>query len=182
MRTLLSRFRREEEGTAAVEMALLLPLFLTFVFSFYDIGALMLRQATLSSSVDLTARELKLEGTLLPGNSNPSAAQIMAAFRDRVCDRTYLLSDCTSELVIDMRPVPDAASFPALDAPCVQRGPGGPITPVTTFDQNASPEIMFIRVCAPSKSLFSGYGFGPAIQDANGDIMIRANTSFVYEG
>ena len=143
-------------------------------------GAVMLRQVTVNGAIDRVARELRIEGNL-GVNPNATPDQLMAEFRKRVCDQTFILKNCMNNMIIDMRPVTDAASFPAANAPCAPRGPGGRARPATTYNQSATTEVMLVRICVPSGQLMPGYGIGNYLSDSYGEIMIFSATAFLFE-
>lgn len=181
MKRLFRRFRRDESGSPAIEFALVMPFFFAFTFSFYDIGAVMLRQVTLNSSVDIVARELRVVGALAPSANSPGTTDVQQIFRERVCERAFLLNDCQNTLVVDMRPIPEGTPFPTTNAPCINRGPGGSSRPATTYNQNANDMLMYVRVCAPSRQMMPGFGVAKGMRDENGDIMIFSTTAFLWE-
>ena len=186
MTPLLRRFRRNDEGTTAIEFALISPLLFAFLFAFWDLGAVMLRQVTLNSAVDVVSRNVRLTGDPIPGQTWTTPNEMMAQFTTAVCGRTYLLSNCEDTLVVDMRSIPPGGTFPPRSAPCIARPPGGGVSrPVTTFDPNATPNLVYVRVCAPSQALIKAQ-FGIAslqreLENDDGDIMIHASTAFLFE-
>ena len=181
MNWLLRRFRRDDEGATAMEFSLLMPIFFAIVFGFYDMGAVMLRQVMLNSAVDLVSRELRIAGTLDSSIAPTDINGQIQEFRARVCGRSYMLNDCLNDLVIDMRPIPVGAPLPPRNAPCVNRGPGGTTQPVTTYNQNVTTLPVYVRVCAPSMAMIRNMGIGPFLENANGDVMIYADTAFLFE-
>lgn len=170
------RFRRNESGAAAVELAIIFPLFMGMTFVFYDTGAVMIRQAMLTSSLDRTVRDLRLEQTLRD-DDNPTTLQ---DFRDRVCGRAYLLSDCRNTMMIEFTKIEDENDFPAANAPCVDRSPNAPV-PVAQGNPGQAGETIFVRVCAPSKQMFPVLSVSSNMENADGDILIRASNAYVNE-
>ena len=180
MRKLLSRFRRDERGAAAIEAAFIMPMFLIVVTAFYDIGALMLRQVTLRAGVEDGARLIRLNGTIDPANPTPSPQELRDDYIALICGNVVLVRDCDSRLVIDMREIDVGGTFPSPSAPCVRTLPNGqPSTQFTNGVNNT--KLVYVRVCAPSSTLFGNYGIAGRLQDANGDQMIRVKTAFLWE-
>lgn len=173
-------FRGDDSGATAIESAILFPLFFALSFTFFDMGAVMLRQITLNSAIDKVSRELRISGTL--GTApNASATELMDEYRRQVCERTFILNDCVNNLIVDMRPLTSTAAFPPARAPCAEQGPGGRAAPVTQYNQNATTEVFLVRVCAPSSQLMPGYGIGNYLSDSYGEIMIFSATAFLFE-
>ena len=144
-KALLQRFLRSELGTATVEFVILVPLVLMMLFSSIDYGVVMLRQVFLDRAVDMAAREVRLGQ--LNGGFN--------AFRDRICARTFLLSNCAQTIAIEMRPI-NTATFAGLNAParCVNREEE--IAPMLEFNPGAGlQELMMVRVCVAADPFIS---------------------------
>lgn len=175
-RYLLRRFRRNESGAAAVELAIIFPLFMGMTFAFYDTGAVMIRQATLTSSLDRTVRDLRLNQTLVANGG----VTTLKDFRERVCGRAFLLSKCEDTMIIEFTTINDASDFPAADAPCVDRSPNARV-PVAQGNPGRSGETIFVRVCAPSQQMFPSYAVAPNLKNGDGDILIRASNAYVNE-
>lgn len=170
------RFRRDESGAAAVELAIIFPIFMGMTFAFYDTGAVMVRQAMLTSSLDRTVRDLRLNQTLVAGGG----VTTLQDFRESVCSRAYLLGDCENTMLIEFTHIEDAGDFPANDAPCVDRSPSAPV-PVAQGNPGRSGETIFVRVCAPSQQLFPSLAVAPNLENEDGDILIRASNAYVNE-
>lgn len=142
---LFRRFLRSDLGTATVEFVILVPLVLTLLFSSIDFGAVMLRQVFLDRAVDMAAREVRL-GQMTGGFNG---------FRDRICARTILLSDCAATIAIEMRPI-NTATWVGLNTPaqCVNRADN--ISPLLDFNPGAgAQELMLIRVCVSADPFIS---------------------------
>lgn len=135
----LLRFWLRNTGTATVEFVIALPLVLAMLFSSVDFGAVMLRQVFLDRAVDLAVREVRL------GNVPSSGIDSLRAL---ICQRTVLISDCTSSLTIELRPI-DTNTWAGLDTPvqCINRSAN--IAPTLTFNPSAgNQDLMLVRVCA----------------------------------
>lgn len=133
----LVRFLRDDLGTATVEFVILVPLVLMMLFSSIDYGAVMLRQVFLDRAVDMASREVRL-GNLTGG---------FTAYRDLICDNTFLLPNCAETIAIEMRPI-NTATWAGLNegARCVNRADN--ITPLLDFNPGAgAQELMLVRVC-----------------------------------
>ncbi len=171
-RSRLTRFRRGEAGSATVEFAIVVPLVLMMLFSSIDYGVSMLRQVFLDRAVDMAAREVRL-GQLTGGFN---------AFRDRICARTFLLSNCQGTIAIEMRPV-NTATWAGLTGPaqCVNREEQ--IAPMLEFNPGSSmQELMLIRVCVAADPFISLTGMVMGMSELpTGGYAIVARTAWVNE-
>ena len=179
MRDALRPFGRDTRGTAAVEFALVAPIFFALLFSFYDLGAMMLRQATLRAGMDAGARLIRIDGEIKAGRNLPG--QLRDDYAELICSYAKMVNNCRTNLILDMRQMAPGDAFPAPDAPCVPTLPDG--SPSTTFTSARSQNIVFVRACAKADTLFGSYvnGISSHLEDANGDVLVRAATAFVFE-
>ena len=103
---------KSTSGTAAVEFAMIAPVFLTLMFATFEIGIAFYADLVLANGVGDAARLIR---TGQAQSSNMSAAQ----FRTALCAKiSYLLSCDSSKLLIDVRSFSSfgtAAFPPALD-------------------------------------------------------------------
>jgi Flp pilus assembly protein TadG len=174
MRSLLTNFLRRDQGTATVEFVIAVPLVLAMLFSAVDFGAVMLRQVFLDRSVDIAVRQVRLGAVSEAGFND---------FRQMICDGTILISDCTSRIAIEMRPV-DTNTWTGLNtaAQCVNREED--IAPVLEFDPgNGEQELMLIRVCIAADPFISmtGLVLGMPQGDDSGAYHIVSHAAFANE-
>lgn len=171
-RTLADRFVRSDIGAATVEFVILVPLVLMMLFSSIDFGAVMLRQIFLDRAVDMAAREVRL-GQMTGG---------FVGFRDRICARTILLSNCQGTIAIEMRPI-DTDTWAGLNAParCINRSED--IAPQLTFNPGAgAQELMLIRVCISADPFISLTGMVMGMQQMEtGGYALVARSAWVNE-
>ena len=168
----LRGLRRDDRGTAALEFAMVAPMFFALMFSFYDIGLLMLRQVMLSQAVDKTMREVRV--ALTPMNLND--------FISDVCDRAFVLPKCKSTLVVDLRPVGRlAVNLPTDNAPC--RNPSvKDMKPLMRYEPNNPGEILYVRVCAVATPILPGYSIARSLPtNSAGEVQIVSTTAFIGE-
>ena len=169
---LLARFLRSPAGTATVEFVILVPLVLTMLFSSIDYGVVMMRQVFLDRAVDMAAREVRL-GQLTGG---------FTAFRDRICQRTFLLNNCAQTIAIEMRPI-QTATWAGLNAPaqCVNRADN--ISPMLDFNPGAGmQELMLVRVCVAADPFIGLTGMVLGMSELpSGGYAVVARTAWVNE-
>jgi Flp pilus assembly protein TadG len=107
------RGRRARAGSAAIEFAMIAPLFFLMLFATLETGLAYFANMTLQNAVQQTARVIR---TGQASKQNMTQAQ----FRQKVCDQVKVLLSCDGEkLYIDVRSFGSfgGAAYPApLDA------------------------------------------------------------------
>ncbi|HEX3486355.1 MAG TPA: TadE/TadG family type IV pilus assembly protein [Micropepsaceae bacterium] len=117
MRRFLPRFRwRENSGSAAIEFAMIAPVFLLLLFAILETSSVFYAEMILDNAVLKNARLIR---TGQAQNQNMT----QAAFRDAVCTSIQMLLPCSGQasdkLIVDVRSFTNfgTSSFPqALDA------------------------------------------------------------------
>jgi len=170
-RSLLSRFRRSELGSATLEFTIVVPVVFMMLFSSIDYGVVMLRQVFLDRAVEMTAREVRL-----------GHVSSFTDFRDRVCGRTILLNNCAQTIAIEMRVVDPANTAGMVQqAQCVNRREE--IAPLLEFTPGGGlQELMLVRVCVAADPFLrlTGIVMGMSELPTGGHAVI-ARTAWVNE-
>ena len=187
LRGWLRAAHRDENGATALEFALIAPVFLALLFSFYDVGVLMLRDAMLSHAVERNIRDLRIYGSLQTTGSGSGGGLPIDEFIDATCRIAFLVGSCRDELVVDLTKAGRRGENLPTDAtPCKQ--PGQPVLrPKMQFNRVQQGQIMFMRVCATSKPLvkanFLGYNFAKLLANGeqDGQARIIVSTAFMAE-
>lgn len=111
MRSFIKRRRkRNESGSAAVEFALIAPIFFTLLFASMETGLSYFGNMILETGVQDVGRLIR---TGQAQNANMSQSQ----FRDQLCDRVRLLLSCDpGKLIIDVRSFASFGGAGYLDA------------------------------------------------------------------
>ena len=99
----IRRWRKREEGAAAVEFALVASAFMWVFVGIAELGLMMLASGGLEDGVDKVARLIR---TGQADQQGLSAAHM----RDVICKQVVLKTSCKSALVLDVRSFPDFAS------------------------------------------------------------------------
>ncbi|MCW1933557.1 TadE/TadG family type IV pilus assembly protein [Pararhodobacter zhoushanensis] len=172
-RSLWRHFARSQSGTATIEFVIMVPLALAFLFSAIDYGVVMIRQVFLDRAVDIAVRQVRL--------GNVSATSY-AGFRAQVCENTFLLADCESNIAIELRPV-NTTTWAGLDQPaqCVNRAQN--ISPVLSFvPSSGSQVLMLIRVCVVADPFIdlTGIVLGMPVDESGGFYLV-SNAAFANE-
>lgn len=168
----LARAFRREDGTAAVEFVIAVPVLITIFMASFESGLLMTRSIMLEQSVDMTMRELRLGHYPLPDAT---------LLKQEICKRTVIFKDCETNIMIEMTRISTANwSLPTTGVSCVDRAED--IQPVTALQIGQQNDIMLVRVCVVQDALFPTTGIGLGLpKDGNGGYGVVAISAFVTE-
>lgn len=168
----LARAFRREDGTAAVEFVIAVPVLITIFMASFESGLLMTRSIMLEQSVDMTMRELRLGHYPLPD---------APLLKHEICKRTVIFKDCETNIMIEMTRISTANwSLPTTGVSCVDRAED--IQPVTALQIGQQNDIMLVRVCVVQDALFPTTGIGLGLpKDGNGGYGVVAVSAFVTE-
>jgi len=168
----LRRFGAGEAGTAAVEFAMTVPLLIAIFMASFESGFLMIRSIMLEQSVDMTMRELRLGHYPIP---------TMALLKQEICRRSVVLSNCESNITIEMTRINTADwDMPTDRVSCVDREQA--IVPVTQLQIGQQNDVMLMRVCVVQDAMFPTTGIGLGLpKDSDGGYGLVAITAFVTE-
>lgn len=170
-RYLARRFLGDRRGVAALEFALVAPMFFALIFGTIEAGWTMVQTIMLDRALDTTVRSLRI-GSL----PNPTQASVRAA----ICSEAMVLADCETSLSLEFIPVVNAASYPADSARCIDRT--GHLNPVLRFNTGSRSQTVFVRACFVIEPLTPGLGLGLALpKDETGAYRIIAKSGFVNE-
>ena len=108
----LRRFRRSRHGSAAVEFALIAPLFFALLFAIMETAMMFFATQVLETGTQDTAR-------LMYTNQAQNTGMTQAAFQQNLCDRVKILFTCddtkTSPLVVNVKSYAAGTTIPAAD-------------------------------------------------------------------
>ena len=163
---------RREDGTAAMEFVIAVPILITIFMASFESGLLMTRSIMLEQSVDITMRELRLGHYTLPD---------AALLKKEICKRTVIFKDCNANIMIEMTRISTSNwSMPAAGVTCVDRGEE--IQPVTVLQIGQQNDVMLVRVCVVQDALFPTTGIGLGLpKDGHGGYGVVAISAFVTE-
>ncbi|MCD9148630.1 TadE/TadG family type IV pilus assembly protein [Pseudophaeobacter flagellatus] len=174
MLQLLRRFRRDSAATVTIEFVLLIPLYFAILVSTVELGLVNLRHTQLERALDIAVREIRL---------NTGAVADHDTMRDMICDLSGLIKDCESSLRLEMVQLDPFAWVPVDPTPDCISDPKE-INPPRGFNQaGASNDLMLIRACMRFKPIFSNWGLGEDLADADavGLVSLIATSAFVQE-
>ena len=153
------RFLKDEDGNASMEFAILFPFFMFIFVSIVELGFITTRAILLERGVDMAGREVRLE--LIPNLSH-------STLRDRICLHSTILTNCKSDLFVELQGFDENAAFPQNQAECRDRSDEDDLSPKTNFSPGLRSEIMFIRACMIVDPLVPGLGIGLGLPRASG--------------
>jgi Flp pilus assembly protein TadG len=167
----LRRLRANRSGAAALEFAIIAPIFFAIVFSTLEAGWLMTQTMMLDRAVDLTVRGLRI------GNAGPVTHD---AIRDRICDEVMLIGNCKTTLMVELIPITNLSVMPSNSSTCYNRG--ATVQPVVQFTPGQRSQVVFIRACVIVDPMTPFIGLGLALpKDASGGFRMVAYTAFANE-
>lgn len=135
-RSLLSRFRRDRDGSAAVEFAFVAAPFLALMFGILDLGLVFMVSTTLENAVDEASRKIRT-GEL------QTAGGTASTFKTAVCDEmSWLGAGCSSAVHVDVRTFTTFAQVTST-SPTTN---GAFDDSKTTFAPGGSESIVLVRV------------------------------------
>jgi Flp pilus assembly protein TadG len=165
----LPRFRRDQNGGAAVEFALLAVPFLVLLIAIFETALLFLAGQVLETGVAETARMIRT------GQAQHSEFD-REDFRQAICDASVVLISCQGKLTVDVR---TAESFSAADltAPIVDGKLDGENF---VFEPGNGSDIVVVRAFFEWPTFMRAFG-----QDfstlANGNHLLSATAAFRNE-
>jgi Flp pilus assembly protein TadG len=125
--TALRRFRRNRRGSAAIEFALIAPMFIALLFAIIETAFMFYASQVLETVTQDSAR------SIMTGQAQ-TAALTQAQFKANVCARIVALFDCTNGIYIDVQSYSAFSSVSVADpidvtktfVPPNNYSPGGP--------------------------------------------------------
>lgn len=172
IRSGLSRFRKDQDGSATVEFAMVFPIYIVLLMSAFESGMLMTRQAMLERGVDMAVRNVRI-GVMSPVDHDTLLKSI--------CANAGIIPSCETEVKIEMRRVDltDWAGFPNT-ADCIDRDDYA--LPLEEFQAGGANELMVIRVCALFDPVFPTLGLGKQLPRESQDAYaLISSSAFVIE-
>jgi hypothetical protein len=127
------RARRSQRGLAAIEFALLAPVFVLLLFGILESSLLLLHGVMIEGAAQEAGRQLRT-GTI------KKEADPIASFKILLCDKLYRVVDC-NELIYDVRSYKD---FTSAEIPDLYDAEGKPLP--TQFQVGSGGDIIVVRV------------------------------------
>jgi Flp pilus assembly protein TadG len=163
---------RGEDGTAAMEFVLVIPLIMMIFMASFESGLLMTRSILLEQSVDMTMRELRLGH--YPTVTNQK-------LKSEICSRTIIFPNCMDNIKIELTRVSTTTwDMPATPTHCINRRETA--EPVVAMNAGQQNDLMIVRVCVALDAMFPTTGIALELPlDSDGAYGLVARTAFVTE-
>lgn len=166
----LRRAFRREDGTASIEFALIVPVFLTIFTASFESGFAMLRLNLLQHGLDVTMRELRL-GRM----TNPTQDKI----KQMICNNMTMVDNCSDNLLVEITPIANWA-FPTTNVTC--RDLQSTVIPVVNLSIGQQNQLMLVRACLVQDMIFATSGLAMSLpENHDGDFNLIAVSAYVNE-
>jgi Flp pilus assembly protein TadG len=147
---LARRFRRGEKGSAAIEFAMVAPMFFALLLGIMQAGIIFFAQETLQNAVFDIGRMIRTgENQCFTTDSNGICqAMTQDDFRNQVCAKVSALMSCTASLNGASLLQFDVKAYPAGFAGATNGSPlvDNDLPPLNTFDPGSACNVVLIRV------------------------------------
>ena len=163
---------RREDGTAAMEFVLVIPIIMMIFMASFESGLLMTRSIMLEQSVDMTMRELRL------GHFTSVTNHLL---KREICALTVIFPDCTDNMKIELERVSTTTwDMPATPTHCINRHETA--EPVVSMSAGTDNDLMMVRVCVVLEAMFPTTGIALDLPlDEDGGYGLVARSAFVVE-
>jgi Flp pilus assembly protein TadG len=166
---ILRRFRRNRRGSAAVEFALVAPIFFAVLFAIIELALVFFASQILETVTQDTSR-------LIMTGQAQSASYTQASFKDAVCAKLTLMFDCVNGVSIDVQ---SYNSFSAVNiADPIDAGKN--FVPPNNYLPGGPGDIVVVRLFYKWPLFVTGLGFNPA-NIAGNKRLLTATAAFQNE-
>ena len=166
---------RDKSGAAAVEFAMIAPLFLALLFSILEAGYFFFVSSTVDQAAARAARLIRT------GQAQSTTSPISREdFFNEICNVVGALGDCSKQLTVDVTRYSDFAALAAdLTAPVCRDADDTAVNAIP-YNVGAQREIVRVRICFLHRSFNPGLGLNLA-QAADGSRKLISVTIFRNE-
>lgn len=173
MKKRLVGFGKKEDGSAImVEFMFMVPLVFGIFFMALELGMYSVRQMLLDRSVDVVAREIRL-------NTNVTITH--DSIKNMICPNSGGLTNCETQLRLEMIVV-NPRNFTALPARTDCIDASATPAPVRGFTLGQQHNLMMLRACYNFAPIFPTTGLGFAFaKNSDGRASMSTISAFVQE-
>ena len=166
---ILRRFRRNRRGSAAVEFALVAPIFFAVLFAIIELALVFFASQILETVTQDTAR-------LIMTGQAQNASYTQASFKDAVCAKLTVMFDCVNGVSIDVQ------SYKAFSAVNIADpiDAGKNFVPPNNYLPGGPGDIVVVRLFYKWPLFVTGLGFNPA-NIAGNKRLLTATAAFQNE-
>lgn len=170
----LKRFRCTEDGSASIEILLVLPGFMLLFTSAYEGGMLSTRHVMLERGMDQTVRDVRIGRIEQPTNE---------ILTERICHYAAIIPDCLDNIRLDMQRMDPRAwdASKVADIDCVDKDLEN--QPVITFSNTGgNNDLMMLVACVLFDPMIPTTGLGKHIpKKSQNSYALVATSSYVLE-
>jgi Flp pilus assembly protein TadG len=171
---ILRRFRRNRRGSAAVEFALVGPIFFAALFAIIELALVFYASQILETVTQDTAR-------LIMTGQAQNAAYTQAKFKDAVCAKLVAMFDCVNGISIDVKNYPTFSSVDVKDPIVTDPSDGKKkFVPPNNYLPGGPGDIVVVRLFYKWPLFVTGLGFNVA-NIADNKRLLTATAAFQNE-
>jgi len=150
IRKALRRFRRNRRGSAAVEFALVAPVFFALLFAIIETAMVFFASQVLETVTQDSARQI------MTGQAQTAAYKTVDDFKTNVvCPRISVLFDCKNGISVDVQSYPQFSAV-SITAPI---DGSGSFVPPNNYDPGGSGNIVVVRLFYQWPLFVTGLGY-----------------------
>jgi Flp pilus assembly protein TadG len=169
-RNALRRFHRNRRGVAAVEFALVAPLFFGLLFAIIEIAMMFFASQVLETATQDSAR------TIMTGQAQDAKYTQQTFKDDVVCPKISVMFDCAGGIYVDVQSYPELAPVIVTD-PIVS----GSFVPPNNFSPGGAGNIVVVRLFYKWPIFITKLGFNIANLRNEGKRLLTATAAFKNE-
>ena len=166
---ILRRFRRNRRGTAAVEFALVAPIFFAVLFAIIELALVFFASQILETVTQDTSR-------LIMTGQAQNAGFTQAQFKNAVCARLTVMFDCVNGVSIDVKNYPTFSTVDISDP--IDAGKN--FVPPNNYLPGGPGDIVVVRLFYKWPLFVTGLGFNVANIGSN-QRLLTATAAFKNE-
>jgi Flp pilus assembly protein TadG len=148
-KNVLRRFRRNRSGSAAVEFALVGPIFIALLFAIIEVAMVFFAGQLLETATQDASRKIMTGEAQIAKFSKQQ-------FKDEVCARIFMLFDCTNGVYIDVQSYPGFTNVKVVDP---IDSSSKDFVDNMKFEPGAASDIVVVRVFYQWPLYLTGLGF-----------------------
>jgi Flp pilus assembly protein TadG len=164
----LRRFRRNRRGSAAVEFAMIAPMFIALLFAILESAMVFFASQVLETVTQDSAR-------MIMTGQEQTNGKTQADFKSAVCAKVNALFDCVNGITVDVESFPQFSTVTLPDA----IDANGNYTPPSKYLPGGPGDIVVVRAFYQWPIFVTGLGFNLA--DVNGKRILTATAAFQNE-
>jgi Flp pilus assembly protein TadG len=166
---ILRRFRRNRRGSAAVEFALVAPVFFAVLFAIIELALVFFASQILETVTQDTSR-------LIMTGQAQNASYTQASFKDAVCAKLTVMFDCVNGVSIDVQSYKQFSTVDVADP--IDAGKN--FVPPNNYLPGGPGDIVVVRLFYKWPLFVTGLGFNPA-NIAGNKRLLTATAAFQNE-